>query len=269
MTISEKVQLLGAGLYSDIPSELTLHSITTGSELNYVGAEDFDDVMLTKILPQCIEEDIDPKNLLELDYYWILRCLRFINYGPYINVGAIFCTQCEETSKGEYLVDLRSVGCKPLPNGFINEIAIHKDEFLDFNEDIVVALPTIRDILNARKDKQFQDAFGNVNRDFARICYMIKSIGGHSMDPVGIRLKLQKDLSPADYIILNETVQDLTDYGLRAGGRAKCPKCGNNDAAFVAFIDERFFRPSVAALREWRNNRDKWGDENLFRVTSN
>ena len=83
MAISEKIQLLGKGLYKDIPDELTLKSIPTGSELDYVGAEDFDEVMLTKILPSCIEEDINPKQLLEIDYQWVLRCLRIINYGPY------------------------------------------------------------------------------------------------------------------------------------------------------------------------------------------
>ena len=90
MAISEKIQLLGKGLYKDIPDELTLKSIPTGSELDYVGSEDFDETMLTKILPQCIEEKINPKELLEIDYQWVLRCLRFINYGPYVNVGAIF-----------------------------------------------------------------------------------------------------------------------------------------------------------------------------------
>ena len=51
MSISEKIQLLGKDVYTDIPGELTLKSIPTGSELDYVGAEDFDEVMLTKILP--------------------------------------------------------------------------------------------------------------------------------------------------------------------------------------------------------------------------
>lgn len=263
MAISEKVQLLGKGIYSDIPDELTLKSIPTASELDYVGAEDFDEVMLTKILPQCIEEKIDPKKLLEIDYQWILRCLRFINYGPYVDVNVIFCDSCESTTRGDYIANLETVACKPLPPNFKNSMIISRNEFLDFKEDIEIHLPTIQEIQNSRKDKQFQDAFGKTNRRFARICYMIKSIGGKNMDPVSIRMKLQKDLSSADYIILQDKVAELEDYGLRGGGSIPCPKCGNPDAAFVAFIDERFFRPSVGCLRKWRDDRSRRKDENV------
>jgi len=257
MTISEKIQLLGSSVYDTIPGELTLTSVTTGSELDYVGAEDFDETMLTKILPKCIEEDIEPKNLLEIDYYWVLRCLRFINYGPYVKIGAIFCDKCETTTRGEYLANLETVGCKPLPPDFENRITISKEEFITFNKDIEIHLPTIQEILNSRKDKQFQDAFGKSNRRFARICYMIKSIGGQRMDPVSIRLTLQREMEPADYIILQEKISELEDYGLRGGGTIACPRCGNPEAAFVAFIDESFFRPDMACLRRWRDDRSR------------
>lgn len=263
MAIREKIQLLGKGLYKDIPDELTLKSIPTGSELDYVGAEDFDETMLTKILPQCIEEKINPKELLEIDYQWILRCLRIINYGPYINTGVIFCDQCGETSRGEYTANLETVGCKPLPEGFVNKLVISKDEFLDFNKDIEIHLPTIQEIQNSRKDKQFQDAFGKTNNRFARICYMITSIGGQKMDPVSIRLTLQREMESADYIILQERISELEDYGLRGGGTIPCPKCGNREGAFIAFLDERFFRPSVDCLRKWRNDRSKREDKNV------
>ena len=263
MAISEKIQLLGQGLYTDIPDELTLKSIPTGSELDYVGAEDFDEIMLTKILPQCIEENINPKQLLEIDYQWVLRCLRFINYGPYVSVGAIFCDECETTSRGEYMANLETVACKPLPPDFKNSMIISKDAFLDFKQDIEIHLPTIQEVLNSRKDKQFQDAFGKSNRRFARLCYMISSIGGTKMDPVSIRMKLQKDLSSADYIILQDEVRELEDFGLRAGGTIPCPKCGNQEASFVAFIDERFFRPSVDCLRKWRDDRSRRNTKNV------
>lgn len=266
MAISEKIQLLGKGLYKDIPDELTLKSIPTGSELDYVGAEDFDEVMLTKILPSCIEEDINPKQLLEIDYQWVLRCLRIINYGPYINVGTIFCDQCGETSRGDYMGNLETVGCKPLPDGFINKLLISKDEFIDFNKDIEIQLPTIQEIQNSLKDKQFQDAFGKTNRRFARICYMIRAIGGHKMDPVSVRLTLQKELESADYIILQEKLSQLEDYGLRGGGSIPCPKCGNKEGVFVAFLDERFFRPTVACLRRWRDDRNRRETKNVQRT---
>lgn len=265
MAISEKIQLLGAGVYSDIPAELTLKSIPTASELDYIGAEDFDDVMLTKILPACIEEPIDPKKLLEIDYQWVLRCLRFINYGPYVNTGTIFCDDCGTTSRGEYTVNLETVACVPLPDGFENKFVITKDEFIDFKYDVEFRLPTIQAILNARKDKQFQDAFGRSNRQFARMCYMISSIGGQALDPVAVRLKIQKDMSSADYVILRERMQELDNYGLRGGGSTTCPKCGSNNAAFIAFIDERFFRPTVDCLRRWREDRNRRSVEDVPR----
>lgn len=266
MAISEKIQLLGKGVYADIPDELTLKSITTGSELDYVGSEDFDEVMLTKILPECIEEDINPKKLLEIDYYWVLRCLRFINYGPYVHVGAIFCDSCNSTSRGDYVANLETVPCKPLPENFKNQLTISKDEFISFNKDIELHIPTIQEILNSRKDKQFQDAFGKSNRQFARLCYMITAIGGQKMDPVSVRITLQRDLEPADYVILTQLAGDLTDYGLRAGGSIACPKCHNEKASFVAFIDERFFRPSVDLLRRWRDDRNRREAENVSRT---
>ena len=266
MAITEKIQLLGKGLYESIPDELTLKTIPTGSELDYVGAEDFDETMLTKILPQCIEESIDTKQLLEIDYQWILRCLRIMNYGPYVTVNSIFCQQCNSVSHGEYIVNIQTVPCTPIPEGFVNDITISKDEFLEFNQDISLRLPTIQSVLNSRKDKQFQDAFGNTNRQFARMCYMIHKIGGQTMDPVAIRMKLQKDMSSADYIILQDALVRTSNYGLRSGGRTVCPKCKSDDAAFVSFIDERFFRPTVAVLRRWREDRNRGKMENVLRA---
>ena len=70
-------------------------------------------------------------------------------------------------------------------------------------------------------------------------------------------------LSSADYIVLKNRVAELTDYGLRAGGECKCPRCGSNDAAFMALIDERFFRPTLDDLREWKRSRNKRRDEDV------
>lgn len=256
MALSEKVELLGKGLYDgQIPDEITIKSIPTGSELDYIGAEDFDKTMLNEILPACIEEDINPRLLLEIDYQWVLRCLRFLNYGPYVNVGAIFCDKCGTTSRGDYIANLSTVGCKTLPEGFVNSLTVSKDEFIDFNKDITFKLPTISRVLASREDKQFKDAFGHTNRRFARMCYMITAIGTEKMDPVAIRTYLQKNMSSADFLLLQDKMSELDDYGLRAGGTIKCPKCGNEDAAFPAFVDERLFRPTVGALRRWRDDK--------------
>lgn len=255
---SEKLILLGRGCYTDIPDEITLTSVPTISELDLVGAEDFDRTMLENILPKAVEEKIDFYKLLEIDYQWVTRCLRILNYGPYHETNAIMCDQCGTTTRGQYLVNLNNVACKPLPEGFVNEIKIGRDQWIDFNGDIIVRLPTIRQVTNAYKDKAFLKADGTGDRQLARLCYMITSISGKTtMTPVEIRLFIEKELSPADYFILKGVVNELTDYGLRAGGTTRCPKCGNDDAAFLALSDDRFFRLPLSALRQWKLDRSQ------------
>ena len=133
---SEKIELLGKGLYKSIPSVLTLQSIPTASELEFVSSEDFEKTMLDSILPQAVQEKIDFRQLLEIDFHWVCRALRILNYGPYFTTNAIYCSECGKTSLGEYTVDLRTVECTPIPEGFKNDIVVKKEEFLDFNEDI-------------------------------------------------------------------------------------------------------------------------------------
>ena len=259
--ISEKIQLLGKGLYTDIPDELTLTSIPTASELDYVGSEDFEATMLDKILPQAVAEKVNFRNLLEIDFQWICRCLRLLNYGPYHTTNAIFCSDCNKTSYGEYRVDLRTIGCKELPEGFVNEIKVPKDSFLDFEGDIVLKLPTNLETMNAYKDKAFINEKGRVNRELARMCYMIKSIKGKkNLTPIEIKMMIQKELTSADYIILKDEISNLTDYGLRAGGSTTCPKCNSHDAAFIALVDDRFLRPTLGDLRQWKHDRSSRED---------
>lgn len=259
--LSEKIQLLGKGLYPNIPDELTLTSIPTASELDYVGSEDFEATMLDKILPIAVKEPVNFRDLLEIDFQWVCRCLRILNYGPYHTTNAIFCSDCNKTSYGEFRVDLQTIECKPLPEGFTNEITVSKDNFLDFNGDIVLKLPTIQDTMNAYKDKAFINEKGRVNRELARMCYMIKSIKGKTnLTPIEIKMMIQRDLSSADYIILKDEITNLTDYGLRAGGSTICPKCQSRDAAFIALVDDRFLRPTLGDLRDWKYSRSSRED---------
>ena len=257
MAISEKIELLGKGLYTDIPDVLTLKAIPTASELDYVGGDDFQVTMLDKILPKAVEEQINFRNLLEIDFQWICRCLRILNYGPYYTTNAIYCPDCDQVSRGEYQVDLRTVDVKTLPEGFTNSITISRDEFVDFDGDIILHLPTIQEMMNADKDPLFKDGNGDTNVGFSRLCYMIKSIKGNSkLTPMDIKFTIQNQLSSADFFILKETATDLTDYGLRAGGKTVCPKCGSKEAAYIALVDDRFFRPTVGDLRAWKADRN-------------
>lgn len=261
--LSEKIELLGKNVYKDIPGELTLKSIPTASELDYVSSENFNQTMLDKILPQAVEEKINFRQLLEIDFYWICRCLRFLNYGPYHTVNMIFCPKCGSVRR-EMQVDLRSIECKPLPEDFVNDVVIPKGDLIDFQGDIHLHLLTIQEMINAGKDKLFIGADGRTRSDFARMCYMITSIGkDKDISPVNAKLLIEKNLSPADYSVLKDRVDELTDFGLRAGGRCTCPSCGDTDAAFAAFVDDRFFRATVGDIRRGRDDRHTWGTKDV------
>lgn len=269
MAISETVELLGKNVYTDIPGVLTLTSIPTTSELEYIGSEEFEETMLDKIFPKAIKEQFNYRKLLEIDFHWICRCLRILNYGPYYTTNAIFCPNCG-MQYGEYRVDLQTIGCVQLPDGFVNEQVIPKDAFIDFDEDVIIKLPTIQEMLDADRDVAFPQVDGKVSsKDLGRVCYMIKGIGRNTaMTPVEAKMTIQNKMSPSDYIILKDEIQKLSNYGLRMGGIATCPKCNNSAATFLADIDDRFFRPTVGDLREWANNRNSRSREDVSGSTS-
>lgn len=272
MAISEKVELLGGDYYKDsgIPKVLTLTSIPTASELEYVSAEDFDETMISTILPKAVEEDVDFNKLLEVDYQWVLRCLRIINYGPYHTTNVIRCPQCGALY-GDFQVNLQAVNCIPLPADFKGEFTIKRDEFIDYQGDIKFKMLTIREALNALKDPQFEDKkTKKLDRRLARLCYSIISMGTDThLNPVEVRLKILKELSAADYIVLEEMSKQLTNYGLRAGGNCTCHQCGNKEAVFIAPVDDRYFRPTLGDLRTWKADKRKREAENTARGKTN
>lgn len=261
--ISEKIELLGKGLYTSIPDHLTLHSLPTISELDYVGSEDFDKTMIEKILPSAIEEKIDCNELLEIDYYWLCRCLRILNYGPYYTTNLILCRDCgQRSSDGEYQVNLNTIECVPLPEGFKNEIVISRDDLIDFDGDITLQLLTMKEVLTAYNDDVFKRENGSVNRELARLCYSIRSIGTkNGMTPFEVKMYIQNHLSSADYIALRDTASSKTNYGLKLAGVTQCPVCHSNRASFIALTDDRFFRPTVGDLRAWKHDRSAGGNE--------
>ena len=228
--ITDSVQLLGKGLYQNIPDILTIRAMPTASELDIAGAEDFNEIMLNKILPASVEEKgIDFRQLLEPDYHWLLRALRLLNYGPYYTTNAIYCSKCGTISRGEYRVDLRTVDVKPFPEGFVNSQVVKRDEFIDFNGDIEFRIPTIQQAIK----------------------------GAKNLTPVELKLKIQQEMSPADYLVLRNIVRELSDFGLRAGGATACPSCKSPEATFMALADDRFFRPTLGDIRAWRDDRHK------------
>ena len=255
MGVSEKLELLGRGLYEDIPDVLTIKSIPTAAELDYVGSEDFESTMVDKIFPKAIEEKIDFRKLLEVDFQWICRALRILNYGPYFTTNTIYCSECGKVSHGEYKVNLTTVEAKPFPENFDNNIVISKDEFIDFNKSITLHMLTVQDILNIDKDPLFTDSTGRVNRQLARICYMIKAIGSEVMAVPQVKHTIQYGMSDADYRLLADVVSNLTDYGLRMGGKTGCPNCHSTEAAYVALVNDKFFRPTLGDLRSWRDDK--------------
>lgn len=262
MAISEQIELLGKGVYQDkgIPPVITIEAIPTISELEYVSSEDFDKTMIEKILPSAVKEKFSFYDLLEIDYHWVLRCLRIINYGPYHTTNTLFCENCGRMY-GEYRVNLNSVECRPLPQGFKNDIVIGKDEFIEYDKNVRIHLLTIREALQAEKDTAFMKSDGTINKVLARTCYMIKEMGNDSnISPVDVRMKISKEFSSPDYMILKDMINDLTNYGVRAGGITKCPKCGG-EAGFVALVDDRYFRPTLDDLRQWKADKRERRDQ--------
>ena len=251
--LSEKIELLGTGVYKDIPSTLTVKSINTNTEIDKAGAEDFDKVMLDKILPAAVEEKINFRNLLEIDYEWLLRCLRFVNYGPYYTVNRVLCDECRTVSSTEQEVDLRTVNVNTLPEGFDNHIVISKDDFIEFDGDIEIHLLTIQERINSENDKMFQ-AEGRKDSELARICYMITKMKGKNVDPLSAKLTIEKMID-ADYKILKAKIAESTNYGLTISGKCTCPNCKSNNANFVVFTDAKFFRPTLADLKAWKKSR--------------
>lgn len=253
--MSEKIELLGKGIYTDIPDTLTLKAFPTVTELDYVGSEDFERTMLDTIFPQCIEENINFHKLLEIDFQWICRCMRFLNYGPYFTTNMIICDDCG-TIRQECQVDLRVVDCKPLPPDFNGDVTIKKGDLIDYDKEIHLHMLTIQEALDLRKDKLFFKADGTSNTRYARLCYQISSMGSaKDITPVTAKLEIENNLSRADFLSLLEISADLTDYGLRGAGRCQCPRCHKNSAIFLALADDRFFRPTLGDLRKGRNDR--------------
>lgn len=255
--LSETVVLFGKGLYKTIPDSIKLSAVPTASELEYVGAEDFDSTMLNTIFPEVIEdsEGMDFKELLEVDYDWICRCLRMKSYGPFFNTNRIFCSNCDKVHRGDYTVDLRNVGVNLIPEGFINRIAIDSDEFIDFKDNIVMHLMTMQDHLAMQKDTAFDRKNGSKDVTLARMCYSIKQIGLHeNMTPLDVRAYIKNNMSSADYEILKSIVNENDNYGLQFTGSATCPVCGSTDAYFIALQQDKFFRPTVGDLRNFKQS---------------
>lgn len=258
--LTETVELLGKNIYKDIPSTLTIKSLPISAELTMTGAEDFDSMMLHNILPKCIEPNIDFGKLLEIDYQYLCRCVRILNYGPFVTTRRIVCAECGSGDAGaDTQVDITSVACTPIPEDITeNYFVISKNEFVDTKDNIGIKLLTINDVLSMRKDKQFKDAKGETNTELARMCYSICSIGTRkALTPIDTYQFVTKQLSSADYILLKDEIVKRTNFGLRAGGHTKCPHCGNENAVFITFTDERFFRPTVEDIRKWRLARNK------------
>ena len=261
--VSERVILLGQNLYETIPNEIVISSIPTASELEYVGAEDFDRTILEKILPEVVEnsQDMNFNELLDIDYDWVCRCLRMQSYGPYFSINRIYCPSCNQISEGEYTADLRTVDIIPLPPDFVNKITIDPDEFIDFDESITLHLLTAGEELTMQSDHAFDRPDGSRDMVLARLCYMITNIGGRVnpatnqlevFTPLDIRAKIKKSFSPADYELLKDKIREVTNYGLRTTGAITCPKCGSKEAYFIAFQSDKFFRPSVGDIKEWK-----------------
>jgi len=240
MAISEKVQLLGT--YTNIPKVVTISSINTEDELRYVGDESYIDLMLNDMFPKLIVEDIDYDSLLEIDFHWLCRCIRILSFGPIHSTNSIFCDNCHKTTYGEYKVNLNTVACKPIPKDAPSIYMVNRSEFLEFESDVFFKLLTIAEANKMSQDDTFIRRNGKVDVIVGRLCYMITAIGDRdNLKPYDVYHILKNEISSADYQLLRAVITSMSDYGLRSGGKARCPKCHSNEAAFIALQDDRYY----------------------------
>lgn len=253
--LSETVVLMGKGLYSTIPDQVRIGALPTASELEYVGSEDFDRTMIRTILPEVVEDgkDMDFGELLEIDYEWLCRCIRMKSYGPFFTTNRVYCPNCNKSHKGKYVVDLRTVGINPVPDDFTNNVAVSSDEFIDVKDDFTVKLMSMKDHMAMEKDTLFQRKDGSRNVALSRICYMIKNISSKgNVTPVDVLAYIRKSMSPADYEILKSLASSYDNYGLQITGSTECPVCGSRDAYYIAFQQDKFFRPSLGDVQQFK-----------------
>lgn len=254
--LSEKVVLIAQDAYSTIPNELNVNAVPTATELEYVGAEDFDKAMVNDVLPKVVDdsEGMDFSELYDFDYDWLCRCLRLKSYGPYFTTNRIFCPDCNDVHCGEYQVDLRSVPITPMPKGFVNDLTIDADEFIECKDRISFKLLTVKDKMHIDQDTMFDRSDGTKNLSLARLCYQIKSIGNQKdMTPLDVRQYITKKMSAADYEILKDCVAKLTNFGMHVMGYATCPVCGSKNAYYIALQQDKFFRPSVGDIKQYKS----------------
>ena len=254
--LSEKVVLIAQDAYSTIPNELNVNAVPTATELEYVGAEDFDKAMVNDVLPKVVDdsEGMDFSELYDFDYDWLCRCLRLKSYGPYFTTNRIFCPDCNDVHRGEYQVDLRSVPITPMPKGFVNDLTIDADEFIECKDRISFKLLTVKDKMHIDQDTMFDRSDGTKNLSLARLCYQIKSIGNQKdMTPLDVRQYITKKMSAADYEILKDCVAKLTNFGMHVMGYATCPVCGSKNAYYIALQQDKFFRPSVGDIKQYKS----------------
>lgn len=254
--LSEKVVLIAQDAYSTIPNELNINAVPTATELEYVGAEDFDKAMVHDVLPKVVDdsEGMDFSELYDFDYDWLCRCLRLKSYGPYFTTNRIFCPDCNDAHRGEYQVDLRSVPITPMPKGFVNDLTVDADEFIDCKDRISFKLLTVKDKMHIDQDAMFDRSDGTKNLSLARLCYQIKSIGNQKdMTPLDVRQYITKKMSAADYEILKDCVAKLTNFGMHVMGYTACPVCGSKNAYYIALQQDKFFRPSVGDIKQYKS----------------
>lgn len=254
--LSEKVVLIAQDAYSTIPNELNVNAVPTATELEYVGAEDFDKAMVNDVLPKVVDdsEGMDFSELYDFDYDWLCRCLRLKSYGPYFTTNRIFCPDCNDVHRGEYQVDLRSVPITPMPKGFVNDLTIDADEFIECKDRIYFKLLTVKDKMHIDQDTMFDRSDGTKNLSLARLCYQIKSIGNQKdMTPLDVRQYITKKMSAADYEILKDCVAKLTNFGMHVMGYTACPVCGSKNAYYIALQQDKFFRPSVGDIKQYKS----------------
>ena len=228
-------------IYDNIPSEVTIRSMTTFEEKMRLGSQGFY-TKICNILNRVVTdpEEFDAKELALFDFYFLMYKMRSVSYGSNYNVS-IKCPHCGKT------VSLK-VDLDELKVNYLSEE--QKEPFT------IGPLPRTGDLIGCKhlrvKDQIWIEKRGeeilSKSKDYIgdpeyilRMASWIKTVNGEPIhDTEGYIMKL----TAMDSAYLTQKYNEKsTNIGLDILVEKECPSCGENISFGLPFTSE-FFRPT-------------------------
>nr|DAY17822.1 MAG TPA: baseplate protein [Caudoviricetes sp.] len=225
-------------LYSDeaLKGEIIISMLTTKDEKEIFGSSNIANV-LDNLIRRHTKPRVNPDELLQGDYMYILFKLRQLSYGDEYTTEE-FCNACGEERKFKYNISDIQVYDNELQKTYTSKMPI--------SGDIVEwRLLTNGDFKRMDKDiKQSGERIKNFNKSAERYVQLVEralvSINGNELKSGEARAYVENMVGRDSAFIRNEMGNIKT--GLRETVLATCTVCGNEQEVSVAMNGE-FFRP--------------------------